>query len=83
MLKITARSLKTSQEILWTHTAKTDDPIEAVQRAINKKYTRSCSFHKEREISSETRWIGQVFRPYAGSFTSVTSRIAIDIDPVE
>ena len=74
-----------SGRIYWTHNAKTENKDEAVTRAITKNYGKGRRFVRDHEASTETRWIGQVFKNTGQSggspvATSESGKIAIDFD---
>jgi len=71
--------------IFWTHDAQTDDKDEALARAITKHYGKARYFVKDHETSTESRWIGQVFkntgqRGGSSVATSESRKIAIDFE---
>ncbi len=74
-----------SGEIYWTHDARTNDKDEALARAVSKNYGKTCYFIKDHGASTESRWIGQVFKntgQQGGSpvGTSVSKKLAIDFE---
>lgn len=58
------------------------DTETAISRAVRKYYGETAFFEGNNATSSKTRKHGQIFKPHAGQYTSLSKLIYIDIDEI-
>jgi hypothetical protein len=64
-------------ELVSNH--RTDDRDTAIRRAITKHWTPLVSFWKDKGISTDNTWYGQMVRPSKlGGMDCITQRVSIE-----
>ena len=78
MITVKIRTLNT-EPTEWLSQHRTNDPAEAIQRAVRRHFGSRAHWNNDSSISGQTRWYGQVGYPLRYGGQTLDPRVLVDL----